>query len=1405
MKNKILLLILLAFTCISFLNANEKRIIRITFPSSNKEEIEILHNKISNYNKINPNVKIELISRKWTADDPLYSYMRFFSFDNCAIDIFYSDTSWIPLFVSHEWILPLDEYLKNKTIDFIPVTLEAATFNNKLYALPYNLKGNALFYRKDLLEKYNYKEPSNISQLSNIANTIRKEENMDYGLVFHAKYTYNDLLPFFWSNNGQIVDKNGQTHVNSQQNIETMNKIKGFIHNGKGPGINIDSYNDWYNNKSYGEPLNQFISNNAVFMINWSTRWNKLKKSNLRNKIGVMPIPPINERGKAFSTLGAWYFAINKNTKYPKEATDFILYLLSDNIQRERLDKLGELPSLNSFYTNRKNIKMYNNVFPVHTFHSILSNTRIKIPVSNEREIGIILDHYLYSVLSGKLITEKAMNDAEIKIKSSIKQNQLRNKTQLKTESLFVEYKSTFDYKYPLFFILILWIISAFYFYFLKNRYNQLKSISSKLILTAAPLTIISVFTVASLILSYNLNTHKNIYNSMLNYFQLQINEYVKMVSHKTALSSSVIIENYNNKVNSVSNIEIPSEIEDVLSFAHYNNDIIFTQIIKRDGTLASSDKSFLFDTKPENVSEEYISPELALKIKNLKSMNISKIKSKDNYSVVEILNPIYINSIYYGAVRIGFSLKSFETRIISIEKKNKSLVLYTVIISILLAIILSYISIYLFIKISFTIAKPITNLTDHAQIITKGNYDQPIEINNNDETGRLAKAFNYMSQILTFKIVELEETNKKLKEMDILKDNFLANTSHELRTPLNGIIGLTESLLDHKCIKEHSNVTNDVQMILNSSKRLSSLVNDILDFSKLKVEDIVLNYKSVDLYTITSISINILTHIIKTKNISVNNKVPPNTLVNGDEQRLQQIILNLIGNAVKFTSDGEVNIYVEENDNLIIYHVQDTGIGIAENKQSQIFESFQQEDGSISRQYSGTGLGLAISQKLAELHGSRINLQSQKNVGSNFYFALEKSSKDYSENSELFTDNSIIHNIIESDKSFNIETQQKDIDKISILVVDDEPVNLRVLINHLSLAGYNVSTAVNGKDALDIIDKAVPDLILLDIMMPGMSGYEVCNVIRKNHSQYELPIIFLSAKDKPENIVKGLEFGANDYLTKPISKQELLARVNNLNTLKKSIIEHNELNVLKQELQIAHNMQKTILKQNTPKSDKYNFSIYYEPAHHLGGDFYDIRMFNEDSIELLIADVSGHGIPAAFISGMLKVAYSFHIYDNTSSEEMMSRINESMYFYTQGKFITAGYSRINFNSKKLNYCNAGHWPLLIIRENHDQIIQISTKGHAIGWIKNKKFMSTEFDLQTNDILVFYTDGLLEARNKENIIFGEDNFHKLLLENKKLSVEELQEKIITTLSDWSFTNDSSTFEDDITLALLKIK
>ena len=408
-------------------------------------------------------------------------------------------------------------------------------------------------------------------------------------------------------------------------------------------------------------------------------------------------------------------------------------------------------------------------------------------------------------------------------------------------------------------------------------------------------------------------------------------------------------------------------------------------------------------------------------------------------------------------------------------------------------------------------------------------------------------------------------EYNLKLQHIDRLKDDFLANTSHELRTPLNGIIGMAEALSDGSRGLLSKSVLSDLEVIIFSGRRLSFLINDILDFSKVRRNKLSLLCSHVKLPELIN-NVTLQCRPLITENVELVSNVSPDIpSVYADENRLQQILHNLIGNAIKFTDKGQIVINARVQDKYIVVSIKDTGVGMSSEDLELVFESFEQLHNSNERLIGGTGLGLAVTKQLVELHGGKIHVQSTLGIGSVFSFNLpiDKIGMDSFDSENIVSDENFDP---VSEEPISIKTDTVELPQASdevkthnlvcflpeqepyratVLVVDDENVNRQVLRFFLLKQGYRVFEAKNGVEALDAFSSGFStDLILLDVMMPKISGYVVCEELRKSYDMYRLPILFVSAKSQGNDLKRGFDVGGNDFLFKPVNKEELYAKV---------------------------------------------------------------------------------------------------------------------------------------------------------------------------------------------------------------------------------------------------------------------
>lgn len=392
------------------------------------------------------------------------------------------------------------------------------------------------------------------------------------------------------------------------------------------------------------------------------------------------------------------------------------------------------------------------------------------------------------------------------------------------------------------------------------------------------------------------------------------------------------------------------------------------------------------------------------------------------------------------------------------------------------------------------------------------------------------------------------QQTVQALQKADLLKTELLLKTAHELRTPINGMIGLAENLMDGVAGTMTPQAQENLALMISSGHRLIHLVNDILDFSP-QQNMIHLKRQSVSLHHITELIIKICQPLIGDKALVVSNQVAEDLVgVYADPNRLQQILYNLIGNSIKYSQQGEVVISAAVIDGWMRVMVSDEGIGIEQQRLNKLFDQSSLKGIAAQSANQGHGFGLAITKQLVELHGGNIWITSQLGQGSCVYFNMPCSDQQpVAATLPMMSVTSVLDEVgSEQEKQQMIASMyQSTHNELKILLVDDESVNRQIVRNYLSIAPFVLTEVVSGKAALALFDEHRQfDLILLDIMMPGIDGYEVCQQIRERYSVSELPIIFLTAKNQVIDLIKCFDIGGNDFLSKPIAKNELLSRL---------------------------------------------------------------------------------------------------------------------------------------------------------------------------------------------------------------------------------------------------------------------
>jgi serine phosphatase RsbU (regulator of sigma subunit) len=373
-----------------------------------------------------------------------------------------------------------------------------------------------------------------------------------------------------------------------------------------------------------------------------------------------------------------------------------------------------------------------------------------------------------------------------------------------------------------------------------------------------------------------------------------------------------------------------------------------------------------------------------------------------------------------------------------------------------------------------------------------------------------------------------------------------------------------------------------------------------------------------------------------------------------------------------------------------------------------------------------------------------------------------------------------------------------------TLLLVDDAPVNIQIAHSILK-DDYQVRVATSGAKALELAKlKPSPDLILLDIGMPEMDGYEVCERLKADPETRDIPVIFLTGKTEAEDETKGFAVGAVDYIHKPFLPAIVQARVRTHLALREAReqVAH-QLAEIQKELAMARQMQLAILPQHAPRVAGVEIAARYVPMTSVAGDLYDFLPVDENRFGVLIADVSGHGVPAALCASMLKMAFASQAPHASDPARVLAELNQALCGKLDFHFITAAYLFVDAGNGTIDYAGAGHPPILVGGGSGSEVRAVEKNGLLLGMFSAAKYSTMRIPMAPGDRCVLYTDGISEAKNRKDEEFGLDGLQALLEGASDQSSSALADRVLEKVKAWTERSPEEGHDDDITLLVIR--
>lgn len=634
-----------------------------------------------------------------------------------------------------------------------------------------------------------------------------------------------------------------------------------------------------------------------------------------------------------------------------------------------------------------------------------------------------------------------------------------------------------------------------------------------------------------------------------------------------------------------------------------------------------------------------------------------------------------------------------------------------------------------------------------------------------------------------------LEAAYVRLKELDEAKTNFFANVSHELRTPLTLSLGPLETLMRRP---RPALEMEQLESLHRNQLRLLRLITQLLDFAKVDAGGVSTQFSRSDLGALTRSVVREVEQAAKSKEVSVQLIVPTHPIwVWCDTEKIEQVLLNLLSNAFKFTpATGRITVRLEEVGDAAELSVSDTGAGIPSHMQQAIFERFSQVDSSETRRYAGTGIGLALVESYVSLHRGSVRVESEEGKGSTFIVSLPRYATNGREGIATFPQKGRRTRLREYQLIDFRETDARDTlapaDAVPartageeqtppspqqrsaprVLIVDDNP-DMRRYIASLLAGDYQVRVARDGAVGLRETEQWDPDVVVSDVMMPVMSGTEMCRAIKEAGGRMaRTPVVLVTARAEEQAKLRSLDYGADDYLLKPFLQEELKLRIRNLSEKRRQeralLDAHLTLSAqherLQSDIELARDFQHSLLSDLSMPAP-LSAHVEFRPADVVGGDFYHTTSLAPHHVRVLLGDMVDHGVKAAVRAAVALPEYTSLDHSSLGPDQVLEHLNDlatSKYGDLSGSFLCLDLRVLRHDRVLVRYSQSGEMPFTLIADGQ-ALEPPAAQGFMVGLFPRMRYVARDLVIPAHGRLFLYSDGLYTQLNPNGQTFRDES------------------------------------------------